>query len=77
MEIIKNNYGILGVIIICVIVFYLANNNNFFGKIINFIYPCTQNPEASFPCYGQYDILAMIIAVIIAIICFVILVHRS
>lgn len=69
MEIIKNHYIILVLLSISAIVFYLANNKSFFGKIANFFFPCVQNPEKSFPCYGSFDIFAMIFAIVTGVIC--------
>ena len=76
MEIIKNSRGLLILIIVSVLVFYLAENKNFFGKIINSIKPCVQNPESSFPCYGSYDVAVMIIAVVAIVACVCILGYR-
>jgi hypothetical protein len=76
MEIIRNSYGILIILIVCATVFYLANSRNFFGKVIDSIFPCTQNPESSFPCYGTYDIIIMVIASVVGIICISILLYR-
>lgn len=39
------------------------------GKIINYIFPCKQNPANSFPCYGSYDIYFIAILIIFSIIC--------
>lgn len=38
------------------------------GKIINKIYPCTQNPLNSFPCFMKYDIYFMILLLTISVI---------
>lgn len=75
MEIIKSHYIILILLLISGIVFYLANNKSFFGKIATYFFPCVQNPETSFPCFGSFDIFAMVIASITGIICLAILVY--
>jgi hypothetical protein len=31
------------------------------GRFINHYFPCRQDPNTSFPCYGPYDITALII----------------
>lgn len=46
----------------------LINNYFSFGKIINQFFPCTQNPQDSFPCFAMYDIYVLIILVGISII---------
>jgi len=63
--VLRNPY-IAGVIIaICVAALYLENRSLLFGKLINRITPCAQDPSNSFPCFGMYDIAAM--AVLVAI----------
>ncbi len=68
MNLFKNPY-IAGIIItLSVIIFYLASTGRVLGKFVNQFFPCEQNPANSFPCYGQYDIAVMAIAVIIGVI---------
>lgn len=55
----RNPYVAGVAIAFCVIVFYLANTEQFFGKFINRFSPCVQSHETSFPCYGMYDIVLM------------------
>ncbi len=68
MEILRNPYIATGVITLCTGIFYLANSKNFFGKIVNYFSPCTQNPANSFPCHGMYDVAAMFASVGIGIV---------
>jgi hypothetical protein len=35
------------------------------GRLINGYFPCRQDPNSSFPCYGTYDITALILCGII------------
>ena len=42
------------------------------GSIINNFFPCEQAPENSFPCFGIYDIYAMIFLVMIVIVSLII-----
>lgn len=56
------------ILAVCIFIFYFANTSRFFGKLMNKFFPCVQNPANSFPCYGQYDIAVMVIAVIVGII---------
>lgn len=59
---------IVFILAVCIFVFYLANTGRFFGKFVNKFFPCVQNSANSFPCYGQYDIAVMAIAVIVGIV---------
>jgi len=68
MELFKNPYIVTIVVVVCLIVFYLANTGRFFGKFVNKFFPCNQNPANSFPCFGQYDIAVMIVVAIIGVI---------
>ena len=68
MEFLKNPSIAALVVIACGIVFYFENTRSYFGKCINRFFPCAQNPEYSFPCYGQYDIYLMIAVVIVGLI---------
>lgn len=55
--------------ILSTIIFYLEINSYFsIGEIINKYFPCKQNPDASFPCFGIYDIYFMVLLIIIAIV---------
>lgn len=63
-----NPYITLFALAVCIFVFYLANTGRFLGKFVNKFFPCVQNPANSFPCYGQYDVAVMVIAVITGII---------
>ena len=69
MKTLLNSYSASIVLVVCIIVFYLANNKNFFGEIINNFMSCVQDPASSFPCYGVYNITAMILAMVIGSIC--------
>lgn len=74
MELFKNPYVAGAIISFCVVVFYLANTGSVFGKFVNKFFPCQQNPANSFPCFGQYDIFAMVTAIVVGIIFFAVLV---
>jgi len=43
------------------------NENLYFGKAVNSVFSCSQDPANSFPCYGNWDIWLMIIGLIICI----------
>jgi len=68
MDLFKNPYMVIAGIIVCLILFYLANTGKVFGRFINHLSPCVQNPANSFPCFGIYDIAIMILAVVIGVI---------
>ena len=53
-------------IIICAVVFLKANAG-FFGLLINELFPCVQSPMNSFPCFGIYDVEAMVIASVLGL----------
>ena len=74
MELFKNPYIVAIIVAVCGVVFYLGNTGRFFGKFVNKFFPCNQNPANPFPCFGQYDIVVMVIAVIVGVIFFGILV---
>ena len=76
MELLKNPYVAAIIIVVCAVMVYLANRGDFFGKFINTLAPCTQNPAASFPCYGIYDIVIMVLAGIIGAIFLIVLMLR-
>jgi hypothetical protein len=47
--------------IFSVIIIWLANTGRYFGKTLNYILKCKDNPEYPFPCYGVYDIWIIVI----------------
>ena len=47
---------------------WLDNKGTFFGGFINQLFPCAQNPDNSFPCYGVYDLGAISIALIVGVL---------
>ncbi len=69
MNFLKNPVVLIIAIVISVVIAYLANSGNVFGKLISKFLPCEQNPTTSFPCYGGYDIAIMIIATIVTVVC--------
>lgn len=68
MELLRNPYVTVAVIVACAVIFYLSSTTGFFGKFMNRFFPCTQNPATSFPCYMGFDIALMIIAGVIGLI---------
>jgi hypothetical protein len=54
-------------ILLCVFVFAKANTGRFIGVYLNTLFPCVQEPMNSSPCFGIYDIAAMILATIFGI----------
>lgn len=69
MNFLANPYVVGIVLVICSVIFYLANTGNYFGIFINKYFPCEQNPANSFPCFDQYDVVIMMIAGMIGIVC--------
>lgn len=67
MELLKNPYTAAAIVAICIVIFYLSNTGNFFGKFFNHFSPCTQNPAQSAPCYIGIDIAVMIVVALIGI----------
>lgn len=66
-------------LVICGIVLTIVNYDAFFfGKIINNYFPCVQNTEIvnSMPCYGKYDILILLNALIVTAVVTAILVFK-
>jgi hypothetical protein len=74
MEILKNPYTAVTVVIACIVVLYLDNASSFFGKFINRFSPCVQNPAQSAPCYIGYDIALMVFVAVIGFVFFLILI---
>ena len=72
----NTNYALIAGIMVCGALFYLANTGRYFGAWVNKIRPCVQEPMTSFPCYGVYDIGAMIFAVVVGIVLLGVLVFR-
>ena len=68
MELLKNPYIAATVVIACIVVFYLDNTSNFFGKFINRFSPCIENPTHSAPCYLGHDISLMIFVAVIGFV---------
>jgi len=58
-------------------VILLANTGEYFGKVLNYIIKCNGNPEASFPCYGIYDIWIMTIFSAIGIYFLIKILHSA
>ena len=76
MELLKNPIIACLIVLTCAVVVYFANKGNVFGKFINRFAPCTQDPTASFPCYGGYDIVIMLVAGIIGVVFVFVLLSR-
>lgn len=74
MILLKNPIVLVCCIVICIVVFYVANTMNLIGKTINKFFPCNENIITSAPCYAVYDIAAMILSVMLGITFLVMLV---
>lgn len=59
----------LGGMAACGAVLYIALTGQVFGIFINQFARCTQSPEASFPCYGIYDVGIALVAVLAELLC--------
>ena len=59
--------------IISIILIVIINKFMWFGKIINSFFPCEQNPVNSFPCFGIYDIYAIIFLGIVLLVSIILL----
>jgi uncharacterized membrane protein len=64
-------------VIVCVVIFQIADTGQYFGFFMNQFHPCVQNLSTSFPCYGIYDVFIMGLAVILGLILLVFLVFRA
>jgi hypothetical protein len=70
------NYGLLLGIMLCAIVFQLESIKLYFGLFLNHFFPCTDCPGCSSPCYGNYDIYMMILALAVGIVLIGILIFK-
>ncbi len=52
----------------CTVVFHLAASGKVFGKNIDKVFPCQQNPAHSFPCFARYDFIVMGMALIVGLL---------
>lgn len=73
----KKIYPDLLGIIVCALVFWLANTGQSIGVWVNHFFPCEQYPMNSFPCFGIYDILAMGFAAIVGILFAAISIYKT
>jgi hypothetical protein len=73
MILFKNPLVVITAILVCVVIFYLANTMNFFGKLANKFMPCEENILSSAPCYAGFDIGIMIASALLGITFMVIL----
>jgi len=64
MEWTKKVFLLFAVAVSCAVFVWLDNGNMFFGKTIDRFFPCVQNIGDSFPCYGVYDLAAMLVALV-------------
>ena len=64
-------------VIVCVHIFLMASTGRFIGLFVNQYFPCVQNPMNSFPCFGIYDIVAVLLATIFGIIFIGIIVFKT
>jgi len=76
MNLFKKVYGLLLGIIGCVVVYQLAGAGLYFGVFINRFYPCTDCPGCSFPCYGNYDICIIVLALAVGIVLIGVLIFK-
>ena len=63
-------------IILCLIIFQIENTEMLFGKLINGIFPCIENPTNSLPCYSNYDFCLMFLLLLIGLILLGILIFK-
>ena len=66
----------ISLIIFPLIIIYIENQNSYFGKFINSLWPCQQNPLNSLPCYNIYDILLILTMLAISLSSIIILTKR-
>ncbi len=61
---------VFALVFVSVLGIYIESTRLWFGKFINLIVPCKEEPMTSFPCYGAYDAVLMLvlISIIISII---------
>ena len=74
MNFFKSLEALIIAIIASIIVIYLANSGNVFGKFINKFLPCQQDPVTSFPCYAVYDLTIAAIVGLFVLVCVVALI---
>jgi hypothetical protein len=77
MRLFKELYLFILGIIACLVVFLIGNTGHFLGASINNFYPCQQNPQDSFPCYGIWDIGAMAVAAAAGFVLLVISIYKT
>jgi hypothetical protein len=53
------------IILLSIVLFFVAERGIYIGPFFGNIFPCTDIPGNSFPCWGWYDIGAMILAVVL------------
>ncbi len=61
----SNNSTLLFILTSSLILFYLSDLYQIFGKAVNYFFPCVQNIANSFPCYAIIDVWAMGILMVI------------
>ncbi len=69
----RNNLILSVITVISVILFYLSDIYQIFGKSFNYFFPCVQNQADSFPCYAIIDIWAMGLLILLGIVLIIIL----
>jgi hypothetical protein len=53
------------IILLSIVLFFVAGKGIYIGPFFGSIFSCTNIPGDSFPCWGWYDIGAMILAVVL------------
>jgi hypothetical protein len=69
MKLLRSSYTAFGALVISVLIFKLADTGRYFGKWINTISPCIEDPMTSFPCYLGYDLAMMAVSGVVGILC--------
>ncbi len=64
MSLVKKIYVPLLGIIVCWIVFVVADTASYFGPFLNRFHPCVQDPMTSFPCSWPYDAAFMGLSIV-------------
>lgn len=76
MNLLRKLYPPILVIILCLFTFIKAYTGHSIGLFVNNFFPCVQEPMESFPCFGIYDIAAMLLALVLGIVFIGIIIFR-
>jgi hypothetical protein len=70
----RNNLILSSITAISIVLFYLSDIYQIFGRAFNYFFPCVQSQTDSFPCYAIIDIWAMGALIIIGLFSLVFLI---